>query len=112
MASSDPFKEISKRGGPGVIVEFLTLRTIAFLFGAIASTYFIGRTIVYAIILIYLLLGVAYTNFTIGLNALLYRCLASGKHSSTLGVYSSLNSIAMHFGSMLSEAYHSISAIP
>ncbi|MBS7619870.1 MFS transporter [Candidatus Bathyarchaeota archaeon] len=102
LASSNPFKEISKRGDPGVIVEFLTLRAIAFLFGAIASTYFTGRSILYVTILIYLLLGIAYTNFTIGLNALLYRCLPSGKHGSTLGVYSSLNSVAMFLGSILS----------
>ena len=102
LASSNPFKEISKKGDPGVIEEFLTLRAIAFLFGAIASTYFTGRNILYVTILIYLLLGIAYTNFTIGLNALLYRCLPSGKHGSALGVYSSLNSIAMFVGSILS----------
>ena len=102
LASSRPFKELSKRGDPGIVVEFLTLRAMAFLFGALSSLYFTGRPILYSTLLIYLLIGVAYTNITIGLNAMLYRLLPDGRHGGALGIYSSLNSVAMFAGSILS----------
>lgn len=102
LASSKPFKEISKKGDPGVLVEFLSLRAIAFLLGAVTSLYFTGRPVMYITLLLYLLIGIAYTNITIGINSLLYKYLPSGKQGGTLGVYSSINSIAMFLGSLLS----------
>ena len=44
----------------------------------------------------------AYTNITIGMNALLFGFLPKGRSGGTLGVYSAINSIAMFFGSLLS----------
>jgi hypothetical protein len=82
-----------------MIVEFMSLRAIAFLFGAIESLYFFGRSVLYATLLLYLLIGMAYTNITIGINALLYRFLPKEGQGATLGVYSALNSIAMFLGS-------------
>jgi predicted MFS family arabinose efflux permease len=102
LASAKRFSRSSKRGDPGMIVEFMSLRAIAFLFGAIESLYFFGHSVLYVTLLLYLLIGMAYTNITIGMNALLYRFLPKEGQGGTLGVYSALNSIAMFLGSFLS----------
>jgi len=102
LASTHMLSGFSKKGEPGTIVEFLSLRAIAFLFGALASIYFTGRPVIYVTLLLYLLIGMAYTNITIGMNSLLYRFLPAGRQGGTLGVYSALNSIAMFLGSFLS----------
>jgi MFS family permease len=70
-------------------------------FGAIESLYFFGHSVLYVTLLLYLLIGMAYTNITIGMNALLYRFLPKEGQGGTLGVYSALNSIAMFLGSFL-----------
>ncbi len=102
LASSQRFSGFSKKGDPAMIVEFLSLRAIAFLLGALASLYFIGHSVIYVTLLLYLLIGMAYTNITIGMNSLLYRFLPQDRQGSTLGIYSAINSIAMFLGSFLS----------
>jgi len=102
LASAQRFSRLSKRGDPGMIVEFISLRAMAFLFAAIESLYFFGHSVLYVTLLLYLLIGMAYTNITIGMNALLYRFLPKEGQGGTLGVYSALNSIAMFLGSFLS----------
>jgi len=102
LASSRRFSGFSKEGNPGLIVEFLSLRGMAFLFGAICSLYFAGHDVLYITLLLYLLLGMAYTNVTIGMNALLYKFLPKEGKGQTLGVFSALGSIAMFLGSFLS----------
>ena len=102
LASSQRFSGFSKKGDPGTIVEFLSLRAIAFLLAAITSLYFAGHDVVYVTLLLYLLIGMAYTNITIGMNALLYRFLPKGRQGNVLGVYSAFNSVAMFAGSFLS----------
>lgn len=102
LASGQRFSGISKKGDPGTIIEFLSLRAIAFLFGAIASLYFAGHSVLYVSMMLYLLIGIAYTNITIGMNALIYRYLPAGNRGGVLGVYSALNSVAMFLGSFLS----------
>ena len=102
LASSQRFSGFSKKGDPGMVVEFLSLRAMAFLFAAIGSLYFVGHDVLYVTLLLYLLIGMAYTNITIGMNALLYRFLPKEGQGGTLGVYSAINSVAMFLGSFLS----------
>ena len=102
LASTQRFSGFSKKGDPGMIVEFLSLRAMAFLFAAIESLYFFGHDVLYVTLLLYLLIGMAYTNITIGMNALLYRFLPKEGQGGTLGVYSAINSVAMFLGSFLS----------
>jgi MFS family permease len=102
LASSQRLSGFSKEGNPGLVIEFLSLRGMAFLFAAIASLYFVGHDVLYVTLLLYLLIGMAYTNITIGMNALLYRFLPKEGQGQTLGVYSALGSIAMFLGSFLS----------
>ena len=102
LASTQRFSGVSKKGDPGMIVEFLSLRAMAFLFAAIESLYFFGHDVLYVTLLLYLLIGMAYTNITIGMNALLYRFLPKEGQGGTLGVYSAINSVAMFLGSFLS----------
>jgi MFS family permease len=102
LASAQRLSGFSKKGDPGMIVEFLSLRAIAFLFAAIESLYFTGRPVIYVTLLLYLLIGMAYTNITIGMNALLYRFLPKEGQGNTLGVYSAINSVALFLGSFLS----------
>ena len=102
LASTQRFSGFSKKGDPGMVVEFLSLRAMAFLFAAIESLYFFGHDVLYVTLLLYLLIGMAYTNITIGMNALLYRFLPKEGQGGTLGVYSAINSVAMFLGSFLS----------
>ena len=102
LASAQRFSGLSKKGDPGMIVEFLSLRAMAFLFAAIESLYFFGHDVLYVTLLLYLLIGMAYTNITIGMNSLLYKFLPKQGQGGTLGVYSAINSIAMFLGSFLS----------
>ena len=102
LASSQRFSGFSKKGNPGLVIEFLSLRGMAFLFAAIDSLYFVGHDVLYVTLLLYLLIGMAYTNITIGMNALLYRFLPKEGQGQTLGVYSAIGSIAMFLGSFLS----------
>ncbi len=102
LASTQRFSGFSKKGDPGMVVEFLSLRAIAFLFAAITSLYFFGHDVLYVTLLLYLLIGMAYTNITIGMNALLYRFLPREGQGNTLGVYSAIGSVAMFLGSFLS----------
>jgi MFS family permease len=102
LTSTQRFSGFSKKGDPGMVVEFLSLRAIAFLFAAIESLYFFGHDVFYVTLLLYLLIGMAYTNITIGMNALLYRFLPKEGRGGTLGVYSAINSVAMFLGSFLS----------
>lgn len=102
LASMPRFSRLSKKGDPGTIIEFLSLRAIAFLLGAVASLYFTGHPVFYVTLLLYLLIGMAYTNFAIGVNTMLYRFLPEGRQGGTLGVYSALNSVAMFAGSLVS----------
>ncbi len=102
LASMQKFSGFSKKGDPGMVVEFLSLRAIAFLFAAIESLYFFGHDVLYVTLLLYLLIGMAYTNITIGMNALLYRLLPKEGQGQTLGLYSAIGSVAMFLGSFLS----------
>jgi len=102
LASMPRFSRLSKKGDPGTIIEFLSLRAIAFLLAAVASLYFTGHPVFYVTLLLYLLIGMAYTNFAIGVNTMLYRFLPEGRQGGTLGVYSALNSVAMFAGSLVS----------
>ena len=102
LASLPRFSRLSKRGDPGLIIEFLSLRAIAFLLAAVTSLYFTGHPVFYVTLLLYLLIGMAYTNFAIGVNTMLYRFLPEGRQGGTLGVYSALNSVAMFAGSLAS----------
>ena len=102
LAASQRLSGFSKKGDPGMVVEFLSLRAMAFLFGAIESLYFFGHDVLYVTLLLFLLIGMAYTNITIGMNALLYRFLPREGQGGTLGVYSAINSVAMFLGSFLS----------
>lgn len=102
LASVQQFSGFSKSGDPGIIVEFLSLRAIAFLIGGLSSLYFTGHDVLYVSLMLYLMIGIAYTNITIGMNALLYRYLPEGKRGGVLGIYSAVNSIAMFLGSFLS----------
>ncbi len=102
LASTQRFSGFSKKGDPGMVVEFMSLRAMAFLFAAIESLYFFGHDVLYVTLLLYLLIGMAYTNITIGMNALLYRFMPKEGQGSTLGVYSAINSVAMFLGSLLS----------
>ena len=102
LASTKRFSGFSKKGDPGMVVEFLSLRAIAFLFAAIESLYFFGHDVLYVTLLLYLLIGMAYTNITIGMNALLYRFLPKEGQGGTLGIYSAIGSVAMFLGSFLS----------
>ncbi len=102
LASSQRLSGFSKEGNPGLMIEFLSLRGMAFLFAAICSLYFVGHDVLYVTLLLYLLIGMAYTNITIGMNALLYRFLPKEGQGQTLGVYSAMGSIAMFLGSFLS----------
>ncbi len=102
LASTQRLSGFSKEGDPGMIVEFLSLRAMAFLFAAIESLYFFGHNVLYVTLLLYLLIGMAYTNITIGMNALLYKFLPKEGQGGTLGVYSAVGSVAMFLGSFLS----------
>jgi MFS family permease len=102
LASLPRFSRLSKRGDPGLIIEFLSLRAIAFLLAAVTSLYFTGHPVFYVTLLLYLLIGMAYTNFAIGVNTMLYRFLPEGRQGGTLGVYSALSSFAMFAGSLAS----------
>ena len=102
LASSQRLSGFSKEGNPGLVIEFLSLRGMAFLFAAICSLYFAGHDVLYVTLLLYLLIGMAYTNITIGMNALLYRYLPKEGQGQTLGIYSAIGSIAMFLGSFLS----------
>jgi predicted MFS family arabinose efflux permease len=102
LTASQRLSGFSKKGDPGMVVEFLSLRAMAFLFGAIESLYFFGHDVLYVTLLLYLLIGMAYTNITIGMNALLYRFLPREGQGMTLGVYSAANSVAMLLGSFFS----------
>jgi MFS family permease len=102
LASLPRFSRLSKRGDPGLIIEFLSLRAIAFLLAAVTSLYFTGHPVFYVTLLLYLLIGMAYTNFAIGVNTMLYRFLPEGRQGGTLGVYSAMNSVAMFAGSLAS----------
>jgi MFS family permease len=102
LAASQRLSGFSRKGDPGMLVEFLSLRAMAFLFGAIESLYFFGHDVLYVTLLLYLLIGMAYTNITIGMNALLYRFLPREGQGGTLGVYSAINSVALFLGSFLS----------
>jgi len=102
LASSQRLSGFSKEGNPGLVIEFLSLRGMAFLFAAICSLYFAGHDVLYVTLLLYLLIGMAYTNITIGMNALLYRYLPREGQGQTLGLYSAMGSIAMFLGSFLS----------
>ncbi len=102
LAASQRLSGFSKKGDPGMVVEFLSLRAMAFLFGAIESLYFFGHDVLYVTLLLYLLIGMAYTNITIGMTSLLYKFLPREGQGGTLGVYSAINSVAMFLGSFLS----------
>jgi len=95
---------VSRVGDPAVPVEFFVLRGVAFLLGGLASVFTPGHPVLYVSILLYLLMGAASTNLTIGVHKMIYDRLPAGGEGGTLGVYNSLNNICILAGSLISGA--------
>ena len=102
LAIMNQLSDVSRRGDPAIAVEFFSLRAIAFLFAGLSAIYFTGRPILYLTIPLYLMIGMAQTNITIGMNKMIYDRLPSGLEGGILGVYSALNNSAILCGSLFS----------
>lgn len=104
MTIGKRFSDVSRRGDPAVAVEFFTLRALAFLFAAIISISLSASDIPLATAIIYLPIGLSYSNLVIGVHKMLYDILPRTQEGRTLGVYSSLNNAVMFAGSLISGA--------
>ena len=102
LAIMNQLSNVSRRGDPAIAVEFFSLRAIAFLLAGFGAIYFTGCPILYLTVLLYLMIGIAQTNITIGMNKMMYDRLPSGIEGGILGVYSAFNNTAIFFGSLVS----------
>ena len=102
VASIRRLRERSQSGDVGILVEYLSLRAIAFLFGAITSFHFSGRELVYSTLMLFLLVGISFTHIFVGYNSLLFNHLPRERKGGLLGVYSALSNLMMFLGSLAS----------
>ncbi len=108
IAISNRFSDVSRKGDPAVAVEFFSLRALAFLFAAIVSLSFTAANIPWATAILYLPIGLSYSNLVIGVHKMLYDILPKTLEGRTLGVYSSLNNVVIFIGSLISGSISEI----
>lgn len=87
---------------PSVASGALAVRAVGMLLAAVLSVFVKGQETLYTTLLVFTLLGLAYTIITIDLNSLFYRALPAGRQGGMLGVYSTANGVALFAGSLAS----------
>ncbi len=102
IASIRRLRERSQAGDVGILVEYLSLRAIAFMFGALAAAHFSGRELIYSTLFLFLLVGISFTHIYVGYNSLLFKHLPRERQGGLLGVYSALTNLTMFLGSLAS----------
>jgi MFS family permease len=80
----------------------LAVRAIGMLLAAALAIFVFGTGTLYATLVTFTLLGLAYTIITLNLNSLLYKALPAGRQGGLLGVYSACNGAALFAGSLAS----------
>ena len=87
---------------PAIASGALAVRAIGMLLAAVFAIFVVGRATLYATLLTYTLLGLAYTIISVNLNSLFYKGLPAGRQGGLLGVYSASNGAALFLGSLAS----------
>jgi len=87
---------------PAIASGALAVRAIGMLLAAVFAIFVVGRATLYATLLTYTLLGLAYTIISVNLNSLFYKALPAGRQGGLLGVYSASNGAALFLGSLAS----------
>jgi MFS family permease len=87
---------------PAIASGALAVRAIGMLLAAVLAIFVVGKATLYATLLTYTLLGLAYTIITVNLNSLFYKALPAGRQGGLLGVYSASNGAALFLGSLAS----------
>ena len=88
------------------------VRALGMLAAAAFSLYVIGREVFYTTLFSFTLISFAYTIIVVVLNSLLYRVLPPGRRGSGLGAYSTIGSLSLLMGSMLSGPLAEIAGYP
>ncbi len=88
------------------------IRALGMLAAAAFSLYVVGREVFYTTLFSFTLISFAYTIIVVVLNSLLYRVLPPGRRGSSLGAYSTVGSLSLLVGSMVSGPLAEIAGYP